>query len=443
MKLKLLSIFFLISVVPLFAQENIFTLEKAIIRAMDQNRDIKIARLEKDRAKEKYWEALSTALPQIDGQLSIMNNLLLPFFYLSFPDSSGKSVSQKIDVGYNWQYGALLTLNQPIYTFGRVTAAVKIADYYEEATDFDYITARDQVIETTYLAYTAVHLASIKVRVNSFNYDLAKQNFELVEHRFKAGLANEFELLQSKVNMDNLAPDVILAQGEYERALNNLKMVLVIPVDQKIELSDTLKLLSETVMHVKEDIWKRPDYQAELWRLKMYDKNTSITYSDHLPSIGANMQYQFSGANVEFGRNADIEGQTLYLSVGMNIPLFTGFRTQSIHQQSVIDYNQANYRLAKMKDEMENLYENAQIKLEESKRRLVASQSSRKSALKALQIAQVQKATGGITELDFQASQFAYEKSERNYYLSVYDYNLSYLAILKSVGKLDQLFDLQ
>ena len=54
MKLKLLSIFFLISVVPLFAQENVFTLEKAIIRAMDQNRDIKIARLEKDRAKEKY-----------------------------------------------------------------------------------------------------------------------------------------------------------------------------------------------------------------------------------------------------------------------------------------------------------------------------------------------------------------------------------------------------
>lgn len=443
MRRNLIVYFLIISFAMAYAQEHEYTLGKAINRAMHTNRDLKIASLEKKRADEKYWEALSTALPQINGQMNVTQNFKLPFFYLSFPDSTGKLVSQKINVGYKWQYSALVNLQQPIYTFGRVGSALNIADYYEEATDNDYITARDGVIEATYLAYTTVHLAAIKIRVSKFNYDIAQSNYELVKHRYEAGLSSEFELLQAKVNMDNILPDVIQSKGEYERSINSLKVVLNIPMDFDIKISDSLTLLVEDIPYDKSDMWERSDFKAEEWRLKMYSKNRQIMFSYHLPEIDANMQYQFTGANDNFARNEKIEGETLNLSVGMQIPLFSGFRTDAQYQQSVIDFNQAQYRLAKKKDDMESIYENAKIKMDESQKRLIATRGSRESARRALEIARVQKAAGGITELDLQASQLAYQTSERNYYLSVFDYNVAYIALLKSVGKLGQLFELQ
>ena len=420
-----------------FSQEvHEFTLEKAIKRAMETNRDLQIAQLEKDRAGEKYWEALSTALPQIDGNLSLTHNYLLPFFYLPGADSS----LRKITVGFPWQYSGALQLQQTLYNFGRVGAAIKIADFYEEATDNDYITSRDNVIEETYLAYNLVHLASIKIRVNSFNYEIATQNYELVKHRFDAGLVSEFELLQAKVNMENLAPDVIESESEYERAINNLKVVLFLPMKEELVLSDSLFILPERVSVMKDDMWKRTDYVAEQWRLQMYGKNRTIEYSYHLPSLDALLQYQYVGANLDLSRNKSSEGATFNLGVTMSIPIFTGFRTQAKYEQAVIDYNQADLRLAKMKDTMEMEYENSLLRLEAARKRLVASGTSRESAMKALDIARTQKRVGSITELDFQASQYAYETSEKNYYSSVFDFNKAYIDLLKSTGKLGQLF---
>jgi outer membrane protein len=424
------------------AQSYTFTLEKALQRALETNRQLKIARYERDRADARYNEAFSAALPQINAGASLTRNMIVPFFFLEFPDSNGIVQPQKINTGFSWQYGAAVTVDQLLYSFGKVGAALTIADYYDEATNEDFITARDNVIDQTYRVYNAVHLAKIAIRVNTFNYDLAKSNFELVEARYQAGLASEFELLQARVNMENLAPEVILARGEYERSLNDLKVVLNLPLQSEIIIADTLRILSETVNHDASEIFERSDYKAEAWRLEMFNENRSVTFADYLPVLTAQGQYQYSGASNSFERNLDLEGESAYVGVNLTVPIFRGLRTSAIYEQSVIDYFQAKLRLEQLRDELSAGYENASIRLEEARQRLVASASSRQSALKALAIAQVQRRSGAITELDFQASQLAYETSERNYYLAVVDFNLAYIELLKSVGKLNRLFDI-
>jgi outer membrane protein TolC len=287
-----------------------------------------------------------------------------------------------------------------------------------------------------------VHLAKIKLRVVSFSYNVAKKNYELVKHRYDSGLVSEFELLQAKVNMENFAPQVIEAESELERATNNLKVMLTMPLETALVFTDSLRVLDESVAFEEKDIWKRYDYLADQWRLKMYEKNQTIEYSYHLPYIDAALQYKYSGANNEFARNKKLEGETMNVGVTMSIPIFSGFRTQARYEQAVIDYHQATLRLAQKSDRMKMEYKNAKLRLEAARKRLIASKTSRESARKALEIASARKRVGSITELDFQNIQIQLETSERNYYRAIYDFNKAYIDLLKSVGKLDKLFSI-
>jgi outer membrane protein TolC len=418
------------------------TLQEAMNMAVENNRDLKIAQLEKDRANERYWEALSGALPQLNFNSALQHNYKIGKFPLPavfFGGRDGDFVL--IDGGQKWDYSFNLSLDQPIYTFGKVGAALEIADHYEEATANDYMVARNGVLESTYRTYISALLLKEQLAILTADLDNANKNYAIASRQYELGLISQLDILQAKVAKETAVPERIAAESQLKQVLNQLKTQLNIPLAKDIDVADDMQQIRFDVFQSGNMVADRPEFQAEKWRLNMFDENQSIEFARRLPEINATALYRFSGSNNQFERDELLEYDAVSVAVNFSWTLFSGFRNSALYEQSVIDYQQAKLRLAMLEENFTTAYENAKLKAQEATDRLQAALTTRKTATQALDIALVQKENGAITEVAYNRSQVDYKRAHLAYLSAMFDYNNAQIDLAKSLGVLDKLFE--
>lgn len=174
----------------------------------------------------------------------------------------------------------------------------------------------------------------------------AQKIHNLTRGRYEEGVAKKSELLQAEVRFLNARIDLQRARKEYEKSLESVRSLIIVPVPDPFDVEGALsapsftadqKSLNDRALAAKPEIITQ---QKEIDRLmRVYDEKKSAWY----PKIDTTLQQTRQDSRFF------PDGRTDAFMVSLSFPLFDGVGRYYNMQGAMSDVNAARQRLAETK----------------------------------------------------------------------------------------------
>jgi outer membrane protein TolC len=200
-----------------------FTLEQAILTALQRNPDIQRARQEIERTKGLNLEVRAEALPRVDatGNITETDRHLSNFT----GDGGGR------DFGTSTNYNIQIRASQAIFTGGRVFSQISSAQFQRDASYFAFRDTIDLVIATVKQQFYQILLNRALIGVQEESVRLLESQLTDQQNRFEAGTVPRFNVLQAQVALSNQQPELISARNNYRIAQLQLARTIGLDFD--------------------------------------------------------------------------------------------------------------------------------------------------------------------------------------------------------------------
>jgi outer membrane protein len=427
---------------PQGAAETI-SLEKCLELAMKNSRQLQQAAENVKIAQAGVEEASGGFYPSIGYQVGYQNNPnALPMYIPIGKNSIGPNlyaISNWMEVSTDHGISASISLTQPLYTGGKLTNALKLAQIKLVSAEEDQRKARQQLNYNVKEAYYRFWLAEKILDVAQEAYDNMGRHYQRVTNLNKAGTASAFDLLQAKVQWDNQKPQLIKAKNGLILARLNLATLIGLEQSQEfkveynpsnLRLPETVDLTLQTLLD--EAYQKRPELRQVQQLTEIARVNEQMAKAGYLPSVALSYKYSDQGADLSSSNWMS----TWTLSLSLSGMLFDGWATQARVTAAAENLNLARIREGSLKDQIRLETQQALQSLEESLETIRANQSNLELAKEALKQIQVRFMAGVATTTEITDAQLALEQTLNGYYQGVSSY-LTGLAKLDLIGGRD------
>jgi outer membrane protein TolC len=327
-----------------------------------------------------------------------------------------------------------LHLRQTLFS-GPVIAAFRGADAAERAAHFARMSARGEVVQQVASAYlhsiaAASEVDNAKALVASAQV-LANQAHEAHE----AGVASNLDELRARVQLQAQQQAVIAAQNALDKSLILLKREIGIDPGQSVVLTDVApysELAAETPEEVRAIAYKnRQDYQ-NLQNQAVEFKAIHTAYrSQRLPTLSFNGYYGVSQVN-----GAGSHGN--FAAVGtLSLPLFREARLRGDADAAQANLNAVNAQLDDLRGKIDQQVRSALLDAAATARLVEVARSNVELATRAL-ADETDRVNAGVDDnLPLVTAQSTLASAQTNLVESLYQYNLSKLALARAAGVIE------
>lgn len=415
----------------------VLDLQKCIDLAIKFNHDLKIARLEEEKAGEQVREAWgSSVFPKISGSVDYnralkRGRIIIDAPEVGFSGSFPQGTENTLTIG--------ATLEQPLFT-GAVFLAVRVAKIYAEIQNRLVDATKDELIVNVKSAYYSVLLAREVHELAVLNYSLAVDNRKDTETMFNAGVVPEYDFVRAKVQEKNLVPEIKEAENSILLAMNLLKFVTGLDLIQPVKIVDSLELQLLPVVDYNESADLLQENNSRLQslelQLKLQDDNVSYQFTKHFPELYINGSWQTQAQENDIRPfNNWRYFNSVYVGLNLRVPVFDGFQTTSKVEQAKIDLLIAEEEYNRTRKELKNNLLDVLLSINQKKEELDAYEATIEEAQLAYDISVTRYAKGVGTQLETIDAMVSLSRAKVNYLTSIYDY-----YILNA--RLDQLFSI-
>lgn len=166
----------------------------------------------------------------------------------SYVPTIGASIGQdygNTDVGYRATQSktstARVSLNQLIYSFGKVFSQVKMQKFYKIAAEYDLQTAILNATNRVKSAYYAVLAAKANVDIQRANVQVNERQYDRTKAFFDEGLVSKIDLVNQEVYLSDSKIGLVSAENLYQNSIVNLNnaMYVVNAPEYNIENTET------------------------------------------------------------------------------------------------------------------------------------------------------------------------------------------------------------
>ncbi len=401
------------------AAEETYDLARAVERAIEANRTLRIQAVEEEKAGAKVREAWAGAFPRIDFFGTMNRNLEVQSTFIqtfggfggetgadSTGDKSGSTGSEiiKLKFGADYDYLFNVRLRQPLWLGGKVGAAVRAARAYNRSTKSGgRAVMASVVLQTKILFYTAL-LSGKVIDVFEAARDRAERHLESVRLKRDHGLVSDFELLRARVARAGADPPLIEARNRYEKALNKLKVDLALPLEEAIEVRGELDFtpVPERILDERgaAAVETRHDRKALEFQAKLSEQALRAARGDRYPNFYLLGAYSLSGASDDLRFNSDERATASSASIEVSLPLWTSGATTAKIRQARADYAIARLRLELLDEQIREQVTAARLDLESAQEQVEANREAFELAHEAYEIAESRYENGLLSQID-------------------------------------------
>ena len=419
-----------------------FTLQQAIdyaiqnnYSAINANRDIEIAKLKK-------WETTTIGLPQIDGSLGYQDNFKLQKSLIP-AEFFGGMPGDFIPVAFGTKHNmnANLTLSQLIFN-GSYLVGLQSAKTYLKISENAKIKTNQELKEMVVNAYGNVLLADESITILQKNKTILEKTLSDTRQIFKNGFIEEENVEQLQITLASVNSAYQNVQRQKNIALDLLKLLLGIKLEETVTLTDKLSNLSEknidlALLKEEFNFSNTIDYQIgknieESNRLLL-----KLEKSKALPSLGAKINV---GTNT-FGNNFTMfnSNQKWFdysnIAIGLNVPIFSSFARSSRTQQAKIDLEKAKTDLLQTEQKLKLQFEKAKSDYEFSIEQLNTVKNSLTLAERIENKNQIKFKEGLTSSFDLTEAQRQLYASQQNYLQAMLDVINKRASLEKIISK--------
>ena len=414
---KFLLIIFLFSYgFEICAQSNAFSLEEAVQYAMGNNAMSKNASNDLEIAQAKKWETIATGLPQISAFIDYANNIKQPISLVPAEFFGGsKGDFAEISFGTKQTFDGTATLNQLLFDGSYIVGLSSIKLYLEIADNVK--TKTDLEVKRNVIsAYGNVLVSQERIKFLKENLENVEGNLNEITKVYENGMTELENVEQLTITYSNLKNSLDYAVKLGNTSKNILKMVIGLPIEDEITLSDnlsglTLKKIDMGLIDKPISIDQNIDYIIANNEKKSQETLLKLEKSRALPTISAYVQGTYKGNSDSFDfLDSD---QKWYGSsvagVTMSIPVFSSLRRSAKTQQAKIE-------VAKASEELLQTEKRVLIELENAKTNYQFAINNFQNAQKTLNLAKKIEKKNGIKFIEGIASSFELRQAQMQLY---------------------------
>ena len=414
---KFLLIIFLFSYgFEIYAQSNAFSLEEAVQYAMGNNAMSKNASNDLEIAQAKKWETIATGLPQISAFIDYANNIKQPISLVPAEFFGGsKGDFAEISFGTKQTFDGTATLNQLLFDGSYIVGLSSIKLYLEIADNVK--TKTDLEVKRNVIsAYGNVLVSQERIIFLKENLENVEGNLNEITKVYENGMTELENVEQLTITYSNLKNSLDYAVKLGNTSKNILKMVIGLPIEDEITLSDnlsglTLKKIDMGLIDKPISIDQNIDYIIANNEKKSQETLLKLEKSRALPTISAYVQGTYKGNSDSFDfLDSD---QKWYGSsvagVTMSIPVFSSLGRSAKTQQAKIE-------VAKASEELLQTEKRVLIELENAKTNYQFAINNFQNAQKTLNLAKKIEKKNGIKFIEGIASSFELRQAQMQLY---------------------------
>jgi len=330
-----------------------------------------------------------------------------------------------------------LKLEQIVYSGGKLGSGIKAGNYYRQIQRLNYkVKEQDVVLKTTELFYQCL-LAKKLWDVQEEGLEIARRHLHRVELFNQEGQVSEFDLLQARLGVAKLEPQVLKAKNDYDLAVSAFRKQIgeeesdIVPEGEFV-LPDKMELSLEEA--TTQGLKQRNEVELIKLSTQLKELQYKVEKVNYLPNVALSADYSLYTSADEYAIQNDDFGHKYGISLGFQMPLFTGLTNTAKRNYARYDYQKAKLQ---QRDTEELIA--LQIKQDYQKyyhsweNHNVQSENIR-LAERGLQLAQVRYENQVGIQLEVFDAQLTLQTIKLQYYQSIYDIISADRNFKKSIG---------
>ncbi|MBR6671662.1 MAG: TolC family protein [Alistipes sp.] len=432
-----LLMLFGIATVPAMAQETpsatadsetlVLTLEQALEIALSENPTVKIAD-ETIQAKKYAKKGTYAALwPDISASGSFQRYIEKPSFHI---------MGQTVKMGTTNTVSGGLQAAMPLVN-AQLWKSLKLSAMDVELAVEQARSSRIDMIEQVSKAFYQVLLAKDSYEVYKRVYDNAVENHKIVEKKYAVGAVSEYDFIRSKVTVSNAEPNVFEAENSIIVALWQMKALLGLDLDRKIDCAGKLADY-ESAMSARIDT---PTTLANNSTMRQFDiqermlnQSLKMQRATNLPSLNASINYMVNAMDESLAlAHYKWMGSSTAL-VSLSVPIFSGGKRRAAINQAKINLTTLQLQRENTERQLHTAIMQYESSMQTSLKQYHASSENISQAKRGYDIAVKRYEVGGGTLVDVDNSQLAYTQAELSRSTAIFNYLINQVALDKIKG---------
>jgi outer membrane protein len=441
--IKYLSVFLLLISVSLYGQQRNtvhLSWNDVVGMSREQNLNLKSRMLEYDSQDLELWRSYSNFLPTLRYQGVAVNNIELPVLVF---------MGQQFVLGTRYTFQHSLDLTLPLFTGGSRFFNVKAQSSIRKSLSEELKGEEEETVLEALQAYFGIILADSLVYSAQEAVEVAEANLKQVELFYNAGTATQLDLQRARAQYYSVLPQFESASSNRLLSHQRLKMILDMPLEDTLVITDSLSerdfLASLKDLEMTEyknlSLENRSELKAISHRLDAAGQGENIALSQFAPTVAVtgSLQHQAFSDDARVHWNDYTRSKSIALS--LTWPLFDGGRKIIDYQLSKIRTEQTELMLKQSETGISLEVEQNYYRFNESVKTLRSLEEAMKQSRESLRLSNLLYSEGMSTQIEVLNAQLVYNNSLAQYLQGIYNYNINQLALLRSVGKLNTIWN--
>jgi outer membrane protein TolC len=415
------------------------SLDDAIALGLKDNLGLTLAEDEEKSLQGQKNQVLQQFLPTItlNGDLGVHQQNLAA---LGFGPDFVRRLGNKIPPGISFITRDDLTdgriqLDQMLFS-GPLFAALKAVHAAENAAHFARTSTREEVVQRVASSYLRAVAAASEVD-NARALEAADQLlYSHARAAHEAGTIANLDELRARVQLQAQQQALLAAQNSLEKSLIQLKRYIALELGQPITLTDPTPF-SDLAAQSPEEVCaiayrNRPDYQ-QLQNQAVELKAVRSAYrSQRLPSLSVGGNYSVSAVN-DAGTHGNFVAQGT-----LSVPLFREARLRGDVDTAQAQLAAVDAQLADLRGEIEQQVRTALLDVDANSKLVEVARSNLELATRTV-ADETDRVNAGVDDnLPLVTAQATLAAAQSNLVESLYQYNLSKLALARASGIIEQ-----
>lgn len=403
------------------------TLSECIAIALEHQPDLKAAASSVEAGRQRTWQAISNALPQVSGNYSAnRRNTSATARTGARISGQGGNDSQTFNF-----YSTGFSLSQILFDFGQSLDAIRAARATERSLQADEATTRETVLFNLKQSYFSLLTGIRLLAVAEENVLQNQQHLELAQGRFDVGVATRFDVTQAQVQLATAELAEVTARNNVAVARETLRGALGSEQPLDFDIVDTLD-----VHDVKIDEASALDlaygHRSELLSRKLQEESLSDQIAalewSYLPSVTGTANYAYSGDTYPLDSSWNI-------GASVNVPIFNGGLTTAQIGEAKANLATLKYKEQSLRQQVALQVRQAVLNLGQSSESIRVSEKGLQQARENLDLAEGRYRTGVGNIIELTDAQASLTTAEGNNVQALSNYQTAIAALEQATAQ--------
>jgi outer membrane protein TolC len=265
--------------------------------------------------------------------------------------------------------------------------------------------------------------------------DQSKAHYLEVKDRYERGTSSKFDVLQSRVQVSLLMPELIKADNAIDITKEELRKLLALKRKDIIQVEDRLR---HEPIEIREDeflkiaLVSKPEMIARTLGIDISKWAIKQARATDFPQVEASGNYFYTSNNVANMFNSAHNNWNI--GVGVTIPIFDGYLTRAKVQAAKARYSQSVLSKENLEDQISVDIKQACLNLKEAQTIIDSQEDNIAEAKEALKISEVRYINGVGINLDVLDAEVSLAQVEQNLASGTYDYIMARASLARTMG---------